>query len=55
VIAYADYHFALTKLDIETCVMPQYVMGKTGNPIRRPDEYAPPDWWMHPDDRPRRR
>ena len=55
VIAYADDHFVLSKLDIETCVMPQYIPGKTGNMIRRPDEYAPPSGWVHPDDRPRRR
>lgn len=55
VASYADDHFVLNKLEIETCVMPGYVPGKTGNLIRRPDNYKPPDWWVHPDDRPRRR
>ena len=54
VINEADDHFVLSKLEIETCVMPMYVMGKTGNPIRRPTEYDPPAGWVHPDNRPRK-
>lgn len=38
---------------IERCVMPERVDGSTGHPIYRPRAYDPPDWWMHPDQRPR--
>lgn len=45
--------FVLSKLDIETCVMPAFVQGSTGL-IRMPESYKRPDWWVHPDNRPRR-
>lgn len=51
---HADDSFVLTKLHIETCVMPAFVPGKTGL-IRMPAEYARPAWWVHPDDRPRKK
>jgi len=55
VASYADDSFVLNKPQIETCVMPQYVRGKTGHMIRRPDAYATPEGWVHPDNRPRRK
>lgn len=36
---------------IEACIMPASVQGKVGF-IHRPVEYAPPDGWVHPADRP---
>ena len=45
-------HFALPKLTLERCVMGETVQGKTG-PIHRPQTYAPPLGWVHPDDRPK--
>jgi NYN domain len=48
---YAFAAFSLSKQNIDDCVMREIVVGKTG-PITRPVEYAPPEWWMHPDDRP---
>ena len=42
----------VTKEHLEACVMPADVQGKTGI-IRRPDKYAPPSWWVHPDQRPK--
>lgn len=51
---HADGSFVISKLDLETCNMPMYVQGKTGHPIRRPFPYDPPEWWVHPDNRPRK-
>lgn len=42
----------VTKADLEKCVMPEQVPGKTG-PINRPGPYAPPEGWVHPNDRPK--
>ena len=36
---------------MERCVMPAQVQGKNGL-INRPHEYAPPEGWVHPSDRP---
>lgn len=41
----------LKKFDIERCIMPEEIH-YDGRVIRRPKEYAPPENWMHPDDRP---
>lgn len=49
---YAFAAFSLNKHTLERCVMRETVQGKTGL-IVRPKEYDPPDWWMHPDDRPK--
>jgi len=38
---------------IEECLMPEMVQGKTGNPIFRPEQYKPPEGWVHPSDRPK--
>jgi len=55
VVQYAPHPKVLTTLDIERSVFHgPYVIGKTGHPIRRPVNYDPPDWWMHPDDRSRK-
>lgn len=43
--------FALTKYQLEQCVMPELVQGKSGM-IVRPTNYAPPSGWVHPDNRP---
>ena len=37
---------------IEACIMPEQVKGKKGI-IWRPKEYAPPENWVHPQDRPK--
>jgi hypothetical protein len=50
--SYSSRGFALKMEDIECCVMGPFVQGKTGNPIRRPAEYDPPEWWLHPQLRP---
>lgn len=42
----------LKREDIEQCVM-QETLQYGGRQITRPPEYAPPDNWMHPDDRPK--
>ncbi len=49
---YVDGKFSLTKADIEKSVMDAFEFGSTNKPIRRPDEYEPPNWWVHPKDRP---
>lgn len=49
---YADQHFTMSRALMERAVMPELVEGKHGV-IRRPDNYAPPAGWMHPDDRPK--
>jgi hypothetical protein len=49
---YCFDHFSLPKLMMERCVMGESVAGKTGA-IMRPPEYARPDNWVHPDDRPK--
>ncbi len=48
-------HFAMTFDQIEEAVMPAFVMGASGHPIRRPAEYTPPADWVHPDNRPQRK
>jgi uncharacterized LabA/DUF88 family protein len=37
---------------IEACLMPEQVQGQKGM-INRPPEYAPPEGWVHPADRPK--
>ena len=48
---YAWKAFTLGFPLLERCVMPEEVPGKTGR-ILRPESYAPPEGWIHPDDRP---
>lgn len=48
---YAWKAFTLSFTLLERCVLPSEVHGKTGV-IRRPDSYAPPEGWVHPDNRP---
>jgi len=38
---------------LEQCVMPGELTGSSSYPILRPDEYAPPAGWVHPDERPK--
>lgn len=45
-------HFSLSIATLERCVMPEAVSGLKGF-IQRPEQYAPPVEWMHPDDRPK--
>lgn len=42
----------LTRYQIERCVMPEQVAGPD-KLIMRPPEYAPPEGWLHPDNRPK--
>jgi uncharacterized LabA/DUF88 family protein len=44
--------FSLTANDIEACIMPEHVTGN-GYSVHRPTEYAPPEGWVHPNDRPK--
>lgn len=44
--------FVLAKMQIDESVFPELVPGKTSL-IRRPARYDPPEWWVHPDERPR--
>jgi len=48
---YAWKSFSLSIPTIERCVMAETIQGKTGL-ILRPESYAPPEGWLHPDDRP---
>lgn len=43
--------YSLSRTVIERCVMGETVKGKSGL-IHRPEAYAPPPDWVHPDDRP---
>lgn len=45
-------HFSLSIATLERCVMPETIGGLKGL-IRRPNQYAPPNGWMHPDNRPK--
>lgn len=49
---YAFQHFTINRPLMERCVMREAVQGKSGL-IMRPNTYAPPQGWMHPDDRPK--
>lgn len=52
---YSEYgirSITLTKYQIECCVLPEVIQGKSGA-IIRPPEYAPPIDWVHPDARPK--
>lgn len=44
---------ALNDLHLERCVMPQVVFKPGVANTRRPNEYAPPNGWVHPDQRPK--
>ncbi|HEY8260515.1 MAG TPA: NYN domain-containing protein [Methylosinus sp.] len=46
--------FELTVDQVEKSLFPVTVMGAKGG-IRRPAAYDPPDWWVHPDQRPRKK
>jgi uncharacterized LabA/DUF88 family protein len=53
--SYCAKSFSLRKDQIEACVMPAMVKTVTGAWIRRPAEYVPPTWWVHPKDRPKKK
>jgi len=46
-----DFFFTIQPHHIEACVMPHMIQTPSGGWIRRPQEYDPPDGWVHPDDR----
>ena len=54
ILPYTFRAFSMKKYDLECCVMPEMVTGKTGRVINRPASYAPPGWWVHPDNRPKK-
>jgi len=47
--------FVLSRDQIEEAIMPAFVPTKSGALLRRPNDYAPPAGWMHPDDRPKKK
>lgn len=51
----AQHSFTLTEQQIEWALFPQYTRKKSGTLMRRPTEYDPPDWWVHPENRPRKK
>lgn len=54
-IPYADFTFKISKDHIERSLLPQLVPSLTGGFIRRPAEYDPPEWWLPPHLRPKRK
>jgi hypothetical protein len=53
-VPYADLHFAMKKEDIERTLLPQFIL-QSGGSIRRPSDYDPPNGWLAPDARPKRK
>ena len=56
-VGYGAYRMAtvqLKKFDIERCIMPEAVE-HAGRLILRPYQYAPPEGWVHPNERSRER
>lgn len=43
---------SLTKYQVERCVMPEQIVGPD-KVVQRPIEYAPPEGWVHPNERPK--
>nr|WP_093570381.1 NYN domain-containing protein [Methylobacterium sp. 174MFSha1.1] len=52
---YADLHFSISRDQIERTLLPNFVPTKDGRFVRRPAEYDPPNWWLPPDQRPKRK
>jgi len=52
ILRYATAKITLTKEHLERAVFPGLVTGAGAVAVLRPPEYAPPDWWVHPDQRP---
>lgn len=53
ILRYADGKIALTIGHLERVVMPPTIFHPDGSVVvRRPDEYAPPQGWVHPNKRP---
>lgn len=50
-LPYVETHFTISKFQIEAAVMPAYVQTPQNTMIRRPAEYDPPAWWVHPNQR----
>jgi hypothetical protein len=53
-LPYADLDFTISKDLIERSLLPNFVPSPGGF-IRRPREYDPPDGWLAPDQRPKRK
>lgn len=49
---FADGRISLTKEHLDKAVFPSVVHVPDHPLARRPKEYEPPDWWVHPDSRP---
>lgn len=54
-LAFADRHFSIRKSEIEDCLLPAYVPKPEGGFVRRPQEYDPPQGWLPPSQRPKRK
>jgi hypothetical protein len=52
ILSYAYGRTGITKELLEKCLFPQIVLGTDKPSARRPREYDPPSWWVHPNDRP---
>lgn len=52
---FVDRAFSLTKHDIECVIMNHVEFGTSGKPVRMPVEYTRPNWWVHPNDRPKKK
>ncbi|UKV15622.1 NYN domain-containing protein [Thalassospiraceae bacterium SW-3-3] len=50
---FCETSFTIKKETIESCVMEKFVPSRSGALIRRPEQYAPPADWTHPDKRPK--
>ena len=53
ILAHATSRQQITREAIERCLFPGIVMGDGKPAARRPREYAPPQNWVHPRDRPK--
>jgi len=49
----SDANLQIHEDDIDACILPALIQPAEGRLIARPDNYRPPDGWVHPDDRPK--
>lgn len=54
VMSHCIAHFEMTFDHLEEALMPELVPGRSGHPIRRPPQYAPPNGYVFWDERPKR-
>lgn len=54
-VSYSGIGFSIKKEQIESSLLPAYVKGVDGGLFRRPAEYDPPEGWLSPDQRPKRK